>query len=204
MKLGILGSGRGTNAQAIIDSVERGYLKAEIATVLSDVVDAPILERGRRHNIVSKYISPGKHKTWLEPEIEAEYVRCLKDAGVELIALAGFMRILKKTLLDAYNGRIMNIHPALLPAFPGLEGWKQALEYGAKFTGCTVHFVTEDVDAGPVIIQAVVPVLDDDTPESLHARIQEQEHIIYPEAIKLFIENRLEIVGRRVLVKPEK
>jgi len=201
MKIGILGSGKGTNAEAIIESVEAGECPVEVAIIISDVKDSGILDRGRKHNIPFSYISPGKYKTWLEPEIEAQYVKALKDAEVELVALAGFMRILKDPLLDAFPRRIINIHPALLPSFPGLASWRQAFEYGVKHSGCTVHFVDKGVDTGPIILQAVVPVLDDDTPESLHVRIQVEEHKIYPKAIRLIAEQKVEIHGRKVLVK---
>jgi phosphoribosylglycinamide formyltransferase-1 len=200
MKIGILGSGKGTNAEAIIRSVEAGECPVEVAIVISDVKDSGILDRGRRHNIPVSYIDPGKYKTWLEPGVEAQYVKTLKNEGVELVALAGFMRILKDPLLDAFPQRIVNIHPALLPSFPGLASWQQAFEYGVKYSGCTVHFVDKGVDTGPIILQAVVPVLDDDTPESLHARIQVEEHKIYPKAIRLIAEQKVEIHGRRVLV----
>lgn len=201
MNIGVLGSGKGTNLQAIIDAVENGTLLVKIALVISDVEDAFILERARRHNIPAMYIPPGRFKTKLEPEVERQYVSALKDAGVELVCLAGFMRILKNDFLNAFPNRIMNIHPSLLPAFRGLEAWKQALEYGVRFTGCTVHFLDPGMDTGPIILQAVVPVLPGDTPETLHARIQVEEHRIYPEAIRLFSEGRLEIVGRKVIIR---
>lgn len=201
MNIGVLGSGKGTNLQAIIDAVESGRLKARIALVISDVEDAFILERAKRHNIPARFIPPGKFKTKLEPDVEKQYVSALKDAGVELIALAGFMRMLKDDFLKAFPGRIMNIHPSLLPSFRGLEAWRQALEYGARFTGCTVHFPDPGMDTGPIILQAVVPVLPDDTPESLHQRIQAEEHRLYPEAIRLFSEGRLQIAGRKVIIK---
>lgn len=201
MNIGILGSGKGTNLQAIVDKVENGSLAVKIALVISDVKDAFILERARKHNIPARYIAPGKFKTKLEPEIEKQYVNALKNAGVELVVLAGFMRMLKEDFLRAFPNRIVNIHPSLLPAFRGLEVWRQALEYGVKFTGCTVHFLDPGMDTGPIILQAVVPVLPDDTPETLHHRIQVEEHKLYPEAIRLFSEGKLEIVGRKVLIK---
>lgn len=201
MNIGVLGSGKGTNLQAIIDAVENGTLQVKIALVISDVESAFILERARRHGIPARYIAPGKFKTKLEPEVEKQYVNALKEAGVELVVLAGFMRILKEDFLSAFTGRVMNIHPSLLPAFKGLEGWRQALEYGVRFSGCTVHFIDANMDTGPIILQAMVPVEPDDTPETLHQRIQVQEHRLYPEAIKLFAEGKLEIVGRKVLIK---
>ena len=204
MNIGVLGSGKGTNLQAIIDAVEDEGLPVKIALVISDVEDAFILERARRHNISARYIAPGKFKTKLGHEIERQYVEALKEAGVELIVLAGFMRILKEDFLNAFTGRIINIHPSLLPAFRGLEAWRQALEYGVRFTGCTVHFIDVNMDTGPIILQATVPVVPDDTPDSLHQRIQVQEHRLYPEAIRLFAEGKLEIRGRKVLIKEGK
>ncbi len=201
MRIGILGSGNGTNAQAIINSVEKRECPVEIAIIISDVANAAILERGKNHHISVRYISPGKYKTWLEPDIETEYVTALKEAGVELVVLAGFMRVIKEPLLDAFPNRIINIHPALLPAFPGLQSWKQALDYGVKVAGCTVHFVDRGVDAGPIIIQAAVPVREDDTPLTLHARIHEQEYRIYPEAIRLIAKGKIKIRGRKVIIE---
>lgn len=201
MNIGVLGSGKGTNFQAIIDAVENGGLNVKIALVISDVEDAYILERARKHNMPAKFIPPGKFKTKLEPEIEKQYVSALKDEKVELVVLAGFMRIIKEDFLKAFPNRIMNIHPSLLPAFRGLEAWRQALEYGVKVTGCTVHFLDPGMDTGPIILQAAVPVMLDDTPEILHNRIQVQEHRLYPEAIKLFGEGKLHIIDRKVIIK---
>ncbi len=202
LKLGVLASGRGTNLQAIIEACENGAIDAEVAVVISDNEDAYALERARQHGIPAVHIPPGRFKTKLEPEIEAKYVQCLRDHGVELVCLAGYMRIVHETLLGAYEGRMINIHPALLPSFPGLHGQKQALDYGVKYSGCTVHFVTPEFDQGPIITQAVVPVLDDDTEETLSARILEQEHRMYPLAIQLCAEGRLKLVGRRLLWLP--
>lgn len=201
MNIGVLGSGKGTNLQAIIDAIEDGSLSVRITLVISDVEDAFILERSRRHGIPARFIPPGRFKTKLEPDIEKQYISTLKEAGVELVVLAGFMRMLKGDFLRDFPNRIMNIHPSLLPSFRGLEAWRQALEYGAKFTGCTVHFLDPGMDTGPIILQAVVPVLPGDTPESLHQRMQVEEHRLYPEAIRLFSEERLQIVGRRVIIK---
>lgn len=198
--IGVLASGKGSNLQAIIHQIEAGFLDVNIGVVLSDNPEAFALEIARSHRIPAKYIEPGKYKTFLEPAQEQKYVRCLKEHGVELVCLAGFMRVIKKNFFDAYRNKIINIHPSLLPSFRGLEAWKQAIEYGVKFTGCTVHFVDEGIDTGPIIIQAVVPVLDDDTPETLHKRIQEKEHIIYPLAIKLIVEQKIRIQGRRVII----
>jgi len=204
MRIGILGSGSGTNAEAIINSIKKCECPVEIGIIISDVEKAFILERGRKHGIPVRYIYPGKHKTWLEPDIEAEYTNVLKDSGVELVVLAGYMRIVKDSLLDAFPRKIINIHPALLPAFPGLQSWRQALDYGVRFTGCTVHFVDKGIDTGPIILQAVVPVYDDDSPETLHARIQVEEHRIYPEAIRLIAEGRIEVRDRRVVINNSK
>ncbi len=197
-KLGILVSGRGSNLQAIIDNIEKGLITAEVAVVISDQPDAYSLERARKHNIPAVHISTkgyqGKRDAY-----DALLVQELQKHGVELVCLAGFMRIITPTLIRAFPNRIMNIHPALLPSFPGLHVQKAALEHGVKFSGCTVHFVDEGMDTGPIIIQAVVPVLDTDTEDSLAARILKQEHTIYSRAIQLYTEGRLKIVGRKIL-----
>ena len=197
--IAVLASGRGTNLQAIIENAENDTLKANLVCVVSDNKDAKALERARQHNVEAVYIDPGPKKTWLIPEVEQQYVKALQDRNIDLVCLAGFMRILKKPLLDAFKGRILNIHPALLPSFPGLEVQKKALEYGVKFSGCTVHFVNETVDGGPIITQAAVPVLDDDTPEKLAERILKEEHRIYTEAINIVVSGKYKIVGRRVI-----
>ncbi len=199
-RIGILGSGKGSNFAAIADAVQQGLLKVEIPIVISDVAEAGILDLAREHQFPARHIPPGKFRTKLEPEIEREYVQALKDAKVDLVVLAGFMRILKAPFLSEFENRVINIHPSVLPAFPGLEAWKQALSYGARYTGCTVHFVTPEMDAGPIISQAVVPILANDTELTLHARIQVEEHRLYVEAIRLWSENRLRINGRRVMV----
>ncbi|HOK79455.1 MAG TPA: phosphoribosylglycinamide formyltransferase [bacterium] len=198
--IGVLASGKGSNLQAIIDQIKTGFLNVKIGVVISDNPQAYALEIARSEKIPAEYIEPGKHKTFLDPNQEKKYVQCLKEHHVELVCLAGFMRVIKKEFFNAYQGRIINIHPSLLPAFRGLEAWKQAIDYGVKFTGCTVHFVEEDIDTGPIVLQAVVPVLSDDSPESLHKRIQEKEHIIYPLAIKLISENNVVVEGRRVMI----
>jgi phosphoribosylglycinamide formyltransferase-1 len=185
MKLGILGSGSGSNMQAILDAVDAGELDAEIVMVLSDNPDGFILERARNRGIPSGVLDCRGLKTKFPDEEQARVARLLLDAGVDIVCLAGFMRLVKAPLLDAFPGRILNIHPALLPAFPGLHAWKQAIGAGAKESGCTVHYVDAGMDTGPVILQAKVPVLPDDTPESLHARIQIEEHRIYPEALRI-------------------
>jgi phosphoribosylglycinamide formyltransferase-1 len=199
IKLGVLVSGRGSNLQAIIDNIEKGLLPAEIAVVISDQPDAYSLERARKHNIPAVPLSAKGTKGKRE-EYDALLVKELQKHQVELVCLAGFMRIITPTLIKAFPSRILNIHPALLPAFPGLHVQKAALEHGVKFSGCTVHFVDEGMDTGPIIIQAVVPVLDNDTEDSLAERILRQEHKIYSRAIQLYAEGRIKIVGRRVLV----
>ncbi len=195
----VLASGRGSNLEAIIKNIENGTCHANLVIVISDNPNARALEIARAHNIKAMYLDPGPKKTWLLPEYEENYVRVLKEHNVDLVCLAGFMRIIKKPLLSAFPGRILNIHPALLPSFPGLDAQRKALEYGVKFSGCTVHFVTEDVDAGPIITQAVVPVFDDDTQETLAERILKEEHRIYTEAINLVLSGNYKIVGRRVI-----
>ncbi len=198
LALAIIGSGRGSNAQAIIDAIQAGRLNARIVCVLSDVADAFILERARKHGLPAEFVSAAPFKTKLDGDAEGRYLATLRRYGAEAIALAGFMRIIKPGLLQAFPNRILNIHPALLPAFPGVESWKQALDYGAKVAGCTVHFVNEGTDTGPIIIQKAVPVLETDTPVTLHARIQEQEHIAFPEALQGLAEGRLRVEGRVV------
>jgi phosphoribosylglycinamide formyltransferase-1 len=200
LRLGVLASGRGSNLEAIIRNVESGRLSAEIQVVISDHPDTQALQKAAEHGIAAQYIPPGKNKTFLEPDAEKEYVNCLKEHNVELVVLAGFMRILKSHFLNSFSGKIMNIHPALLPSFPGLDAQKQAILHGVKYSGCTVHFVTEHVDGGPIIKQAVVPVLPLDTVSSLSERILDEEHRIYSEAIQLFSEGRLRIEGRKVKI----
>ncbi len=198
LKIGVLGSGSGSNAQSIIDAIDAGTLEAEVVCVLTDVEDARILERAAKHGIPACYINAGPFKTKLEGDAEQEYIRVLKEHGAECVVLAGFMRIVKAAMLAAFPNRVLNIHPALLPAFPGIASWKQALDYGTRVAGCTVHFVDEGTDTGPIIVQRVVPVEPGDTPETLHARIQVEEHKAYPEALRLLATGRLKIVGRRV------
>ncbi|UCF77922.1 MAG: phosphoribosylglycinamide formyltransferase [Candidatus Eiseniibacteriota bacterium] len=200
LALGVLASGRGTNLQAIIDACGEGQLPAEVKVVVSDVEDSFALERARSAGIPAVFLAPGKYKTKLEPEREMEYVECLRRHGVRLVLLAGFMRVLHSDFLAAFQGRLMNIHPSLLPSFPGLKAQKQALERGVRYAGCTVHFVDESVDGGPIILQAVVPVEHDDSVDSLSDRILKEEHRIYCEAIRLFAEGRLQIEGRRVRI----
>lgn len=183
MVLGVLGSGSGSNMQAILDAIDAGTLDARIALVLSDNPDAFILERARKRGIETGIIDCRGFKTKFPEEAQQETADRLKAAGVELVCLAGFLRLVKRPLLDAFPNRILNIHPALLPAFPGLESWKQALDAGVSETGCTVHYVDEGMDTGPIILQETIPVLPGDTAESLHARIQVVEHRLYPAAI---------------------
>lgn len=199
LRLGVLASGSGSNLQAIIDSIKCGYLPCEIAVVISDKPDAYALKRAELHGIKTETIQLESFQN--REAFDTELVRVLKDHNVELVVLAGFMRVVTRILINAFPMRIMNIHPALLPSFPGLHVQKKAIEYGAKFSGCTVHFVDEGVDTGPIIIQAVVPVYDNDTEETLSARILKEEHRIYPYAIKQFAEGRLEVRDRRVIAK---
>ena len=184
MVLGILGSGSGSNMQAILDAIANGTLDARIALVLSDNPDAYILERARQHGIETGVIDCRGFRTKFPDEVQRETAARLNAAGVELVCLAGFMRLVKRPLLEAFPNRILNIHPALLPAFPGLQAWKQALDAGVPETGATVHFVDEGMDTGPVILQEKVPVQPGDTAETLHARIQQIEHRLYPAAIR--------------------
>src|SRR5437762_12461092 len=183
VRLGILGSGKGTNCRAILESIKSGALAAEARVVISDVFDSPILDIAREFSVANAYLPPGQFRTRLEPEAEEELVKMLREAGVELVVLAGFMRVLKSPMLDAFPRRILNIHPSLLPKFPGLEAWKQALVTGESVTGCTVHYVDEKIDHGDIIAQCEVPILPNDTPESLNARIQMAEHELYPAAV---------------------
>ena len=181
--LGILGSGKGSNCRAILESIRAGKVPAEARVVISDVLDAPILDIAREFQIPNAYLPPGQFRTRLEPHAETGLVQMLRDAGVDLVVLAGFMRVLKSTTLEAFPRRIINIHPSLLPKFPGLEAWKQALDAGEKVTGCTVHYVDDKIDHGDVIAQCEVPILPNDTTESLHARIHAAEHELYPSVI---------------------
>ena len=183
LALGILGSGKGSNCRAILESIRAGVLPAEARVVISDVLDAPILDVAREFSVPNAYLPPGQFRTRLEPNAEVELVKMLRAAEVELVVLAGFMRVLKAPILDAFPHRIINIHPSLLPKFPGLEAWKQAFDAGAAVTGCTVHFVDQKIDHGDIIAQREVPILPNDSPESLHARIQLAEHDLYPAAI---------------------
>lgn len=198
VRLGVLGSGKGSNFVAIAEACGTSHPELEVVLVLSDVPDAGILDRARERRVAAQYLAPGKFRTKLDEEAEAAYIAALRAAGVEWVVLAGFMRILKGDFLRAFERRVVNIHPALLPSFPGLEAWKQALEYGVKVTGCTVHLVDQGVDTGPIVAQETVPIRDDDTAESLHARIQAAEHVLYPAAVAALATGRMKVVGRRV------
>jgi phosphoribosylglycinamide formyltransferase-1 len=198
LHLGVLGSGSGSNMQSIVDAVEAGHLDADIRLVLADVPDAKILDRAKKHGIPSMYLDCAPWKTKLEGPAEDKCISLLKEAGVDTVVLAGFMRIVKPKLLEAFPNRVLNIHPAILPAFPGVHSWTQALDYGCKVAGVTVHFVDAGTDSGPIIVQKTVPVEEDDTPETLHARIQVQEHLAYPEALGIIASGKYSIEGRRV------
>jgi phosphoribosylglycinamide formyltransferase 1 len=196
-KLAVLVSGRGSNLQAIIENIIKHDLKAEIALVISNVKDAYALKRASMYNIEGIFLDPKSYPD--SNSYEQILVNQIKSKSVDLVCLAGYMRVLGKLFIEAFSEKIINIHPSLLPAFPGLNVQKRALEHGARFSGCTVHYVNEVVDGGAIISQAVVPIFDDDDEASLSDRILEQEHIIYPEAIRLIIEDRLTLSGRRVL-----
>lgn len=201
LNIAILGSGQGSNMQALLDAIAAHRLDARIVCVIADVADAFILARARQNGLPAFFVDGAPFKTKLDGAAEQRVLDLLRQHHAEVVALAGFMRIVKGGLLRAYAGRIVNIHPALLPAFPGLRAWEQALHYGAKVTGCTVHFVDAGTDTGPIILQRTVPVLDDDTPAALHARIQEQEHAAYPQALQWIAAGQVRIAGRRVLIR---
>jgi phosphoribosylglycinamide formyltransferase-1 len=197
-RLGILLSGRGSNFEAIASHIDRGELQAEIAVVLSNIATAPGLERARERGLKAVYL-PSKGVP--REEFDLQVVGVMREHQVDLVCLAGFMRLLSPVLVGAFPRRILNIHPALLPAFPGLDAQRQALEYGVKYSGCTVHFVDEGLDSGPIILQAVVPVQDDDDEHTLATRILAEEHRIYSRAIQLVLEGQWFIEGRRVIRK---
>jgi phosphoribosylglycinamide formyltransferase-1 len=200
-RLGVLGSGKGSNFVAIAEACAAGKIPSEVALVLSDVETAGILAHARERKIPAQFIPPGKFRTKLDEEAERAFVGALQEAKVDLIVLAGFMRVLKGDFLRAFEGRIINIHPSLLPSFPGLEAWKQALDHGVKVTGCTVHFVDAGVDCGPIIGQQTVPVPDNDTPESLIQRIHTAEHELYPRCVAAIARGEISVIGRRVVWK---
>jgi len=197
-----LASGRGSNLQAIIDAIEAGQVQAQIVAVISNKKDAVALDRARKHGLPELFVDPKPFAG--QPDSREAYDRVLLEVlqqqHVELVLLAGYMKIVTAVLVNAFANRMMNIHPSLLPSFPGLEVQKKAIDWGCKLAGCTVHFVTEGVDEGPIIVQAAVPVLDSDTPEALAERILEQEHKIYPQAVQLFAEGRLKVNGRQVQI----
>jgi phosphoribosylglycinamide formyltransferase-1 len=197
-RLGVLGSGKGSNFVAIADAIAAGNIPAEIAVVMSDVEGAGILTRARERQLPARFIAPGKFRTKLDEDAEREFVKVLTEARVDLIVLAGFMRVLKGDFLRAFEGRIVNIHPSLLPSFPGLESWRQALDYGVRLAGCTVHFVDAGVDSGAIIGQQSVPVLDGDTAESLHERIHAAEHELYPRCVAALARGEIFVTGRKV------
>ena len=197
LTIGVLASGRGTDFQSIVDAVESGMLNVKIGVLICNVPGAYVIERAKKHGIPYKVI---EHRKKRREDFEEEMIQELKKHNVELVVLAGFMRILTPHFLKAFPNKIINIHPALLPSFPGTHAQKDALEYGVKITGCTVHFVNEDVDGGPIILQKAVEVKENDTGESLAQRILEEEHKILPQAIKLYAEGKLKIVGRRVQI----
>ena len=187
-KLGVLGSGKGSNLVAVAEACARGEVSAEVVLVLSDVEGAGILSQAERLGVAHRFVSPGDYRTKLDEDAERAYIAALREAEVDLVVLAGFMRILKGEFLRAFEGRVVNVHPSLLPSFPGLEAWKQALDAGVKWTGVTVHYVDQAIDSGPIIAQEPVPVCEDDTPECLYARIQEVERVLYPKVISTVVE----------------
>jgi phosphoribosylglycinamide formyltransferase-1 len=199
----VLASGRGSNLQAIIDAIEAGQVQARIVAVISNKKEAPALDRARKHGLRDLFVDPKPFAG--RPDSREAYDRALLEMlwqhDVELVLLAGYMKIVTAVLVNAYTNRMMNIHPSLLPSFPGLDVQRKAIDWGCKMAGCTVHFVTEGVDEGPIILQAAVPVLDSDTPDTLAARILEQEHKIYPRVVQLFAEGRLRLDGRRVFIE---
>jgi phosphoribosylglycinamide formyltransferase-1 len=206
LRVAVLASGRGSNLQAVIDAIEAGAVQSKIVAVISNKKDAPALARASRQGLSSLFVDPTPYTG--KPDSREAYDRALLDVlqqhDVELVLLAGYMKIVTRVLVEAFANRMMNIHPSLLPSFPGLDVQKKAIEWGCKLAGCTVHFVTEGVDEGPIILQAAVPILDDDTPDTLAARILEQEHKIYPRAVQLFAEGRLRVEGRRVFIEAGK
>jgi phosphoribosylglycinamide formyltransferase 1 len=195
--LGVLASGRGSNLQAILDAIEAGHCPARVAVVVSDRKDAPALERARRAGAKAVHLDPRAYPDRVA--FDDAVAEVLHQHGAELVCLAGYMRVLSAEFVRRFPGRILNVHPALLPAFPGLYAQRRALEHGVKIAGATVHFVDEGVDTGPIVLQAAVPVLDDDTDDTLASRILVEEHRLYPEAIRLYAEGRLRLAGRRVL-----
>jgi len=203
LPIGIVGSGKGSNCRAILERIRSADLAAEARLVVSDVLDAPILDIAREFGVANAYLPPGRFRTRLEPAIEEQLVKMLRDAGVELVVLAGFMRVLHEPMLKAFPRRIINIHPSLLPKFPGLESWKQAFIAGETVTGCTVHYVDEEIDHGRILAQKEVRILPNDTAESLHARIQALEHELYPAVIAEFCK-RYDEASHQIGGRPDK
>ena len=208
LRVAVLASGRGSNLQAVIDAIDAGTVQAKIVAVISNKKDAPALERAHRQGLSSLFVDPKPYAGASDSReaYDRELLDMLRRHDVGLVLLAGYMKIVTRVLVETFANRMMNIQPSLLPSFPGLDVQKKAIEWGCKLAGCTVHFVTEGVDEGPIILQAAVPILDDDSPDTLAARILEQEHKVYPRAVQLFAEGRLRIEGRRVLIeagKPE-
>ncbi len=199
LKIGIIASGRGTNAQCLINAIEEGRLSATIELIISDRPEAGVLERAKKHGLEHVLVRENEYVT--RAEFDGEMMNLLKGRGVELVVLAGFMRVLGPAFIEAFPERIINIHPALLPSFPGLNVHKKAIKHGVKFSGCTVHFVDSGLDTGPIIIQAVVPLLDDDTEDTLAARILREEHRILPEAVSLIASGSITVTGRQVRLK---
>lgn len=199
VNLGFLVSGNGSNLQSVIDNIEKGHLDAEIKVVISNNPHAYALERAKKHQIPAVVIKNQQYKK--REDFDQVMIKVLTSYSVELIVMAGFMRVLSPLLLDMFRMKIMNIHPAILPSFPGTNAQNKAIEYGVKFSGCTVHFADEGVDTGPIIIQAVVPAYADDTEDTLAARILKEEHKIYPQAIQFYAEGRIEVAGRKVRIK---
>lgn len=200
-RIGVLGSGKGSNMAAIADAASRGECPVEIAVVLSDVEGAGILGQAASRGIPGVHIPPGRFRTKLDEEAEKAVIAALRNARVDLVVLAGFMRILKGDFLQSFAGRVVNIHPSLLPSFPGLEAWKQALDYGVKVTGCTVHLVDQGIDTGPILAQSTVQVLDNDTASTLHERIQQAERTLYPETIARLALGQFAVAGRRATLR---
>ena len=199
LTIAVLASGRGSNFQSIIDNIKSGYLQAKIAVLITDNAEAYAIDRAKNNNIETLLLIP---KNFADKDLYYRHIADeLNKRGVELVVLAGFMRVVGQPLIERFKNRIMNIHPALLPSFPGLHGQKQALEYGVKVAGCTVHFVDEGMDTGPIIIQSAVPAYEDDTEDTLSERILKEEHKIFPLAIKLFAEGRIKIKGRKVFIE---
>jgi len=206
LRVAVLASGRGSNLQAVVDAIEAGRVQAQIVVVISNKKNAVALERARKHGLKDLFVDPKPFAG--RPDSREAYdqslLEILQQHEVELVLLAGYMKIVTAVLVNAYANRMMNIHPSVLPSFPGLDVQKKAIDWGCKLAGCTVHFVTEGVDEGPIIIQAAVPILDGDTPDTLAARILVQEHKIYPRAVQLFAEGRLRVEGRRVFIDDAK